>query len=75
MITRQKLAEHLDLSLRHLDKLTRDGVLPFFKLGRCVRFDVAEVEEALRNSRHVKARQYRSERSAASRLASDANRK
>lgn len=55
-VTRQHLAAHLSLSLRTVDELTRKGVLPFFKIGRSVRYDLAEVETAMRERCRVRAK-------------------
>ncbi len=55
-ITRHDLAEQFSLSLRTVDELTRKGVLPFFKIGKSIRYDLAEVEAALRDRYHVRAK-------------------
>jgi excisionase family DNA binding protein len=55
-ITRHDLAAHVSLSLRTVDELTRKGVLPFFKIGKSIRYDLAEVEAALRERYHVRAK-------------------
>lgn len=55
-ITRKQLAVHCGLSLRYIDELTRNGVLPFFKIGKSIRYELAEVEAALRERFHVKAK-------------------
>ena len=61
-VTRKELANHLRLSLRTIDALLSEGVLPFFKLGRCIRFDLAEVEAELRKRRHVEPSQRQARR-------------
>lgn len=53
-ITRKQLAVHCGLSLRYIDELTRNGVLPFFKIGKSIRYELPEVEAALRERYHVK---------------------
>jgi excisionase family DNA binding protein len=53
-ITRKELAAHCGLSLRTIDELTRNGLLPFFKIGKSIRYDLPEVEAALRERYHVK---------------------
>lgn len=55
-LTRQQLAAHLALSLRYVDELTRCGKLPFFRIGKSIRYDVAEVEAALRSRFLVRAK-------------------
>jgi len=55
-ITRHELAVHCGLSLRTIDELTRNGVLAHFKIGKSVRYSLAEVEAALRERFHVKAK-------------------
>lgn len=63
-ITRQQLAAHLSFSLRYIDELTRNGAIPFFKIGKkSVRYDLAEVEAALRERFHVQAKTRRTTRS------------
>ena len=52
-INRQELAAYYGLSLRYIDELTRNGLLPFFKIGKAVRYDLMEVEAALRERFHV----------------------
>jgi excisionase family DNA binding protein len=52
-ITRHELAAHCGLSLRTIDELTRNRVLPFLKIGKAVRYDLMEVEAALRERFHV----------------------
>ena len=55
-ISRRELAVHLGLSLRTIDELTRNGVLPVFKIGKAVRYELAEVEAALRERFHIRAK-------------------
>ncbi len=55
-ITRQELAGHLKLSLRYIDELTRKGTLPFFKIGKSIRYELTEVEAAMRERFHVRAK-------------------
>jgi excisionase family DNA binding protein len=51
--TRHEIAAHCGLSLRYIDKLTRNGALPHFKIGKSVRYKVDEVEQAMQNHFHV----------------------
>ncbi|WP_395739411.1 helix-turn-helix transcriptional regulator [Prosthecobacter sp.] len=55
-ITRKELAAYCGFSVRTIDELTRTGVLPYFKIGGGVRYDLAEVEATLRERFHVQAR-------------------
>lgn len=55
-VTRHELAAHCGLSLRTIDELTRNGVLPVFKIGKAVRYELAEVEAALRERFHIRAK-------------------
>jgi len=55
-LTRHQLAAHLALSLRYVDELTKRGKLPHFKIGKSIRYDLAEVEVVLRASFHVRAK-------------------
>jgi excisionase family DNA binding protein len=54
--TRHEIAAHCGLSLRYIDELTRNGVLPHFKIGKSIRFDLAECEAALRERFHMKSK-------------------
>jgi excisionase family DNA binding protein len=51
--TRHEIAAHCGLSLRYIDELTRNGILPYFKIGKSIRYDLDEVEAALRERFHV----------------------
>jgi helix-turn-helix protein len=55
-ITRKQLAAYCGLSVRTIDELTRSGVLAHFKIGKSIRYDLAEAETALRERFHVGAR-------------------
>lgn len=55
-ITRKELAVHCGLSLRYIDELTRKGVLPYYKIGKSIRYDLAEIETALHERFHVRAK-------------------
>ncbi|MBL9178630.1 MAG: helix-turn-helix domain-containing protein [Verrucomicrobiaceae bacterium] len=54
--TRKETAAYCGLSLRTIDELTRNGVLPVFKIGKAVRYELAEVEAALRERFHIRAK-------------------
>jgi excisionase family DNA binding protein len=55
-ITRKQAAAHCGLSVRYIDELTKNRVLPHFKIGKAVRYDAAELEAALRKHYHRSAR-------------------
>lgn len=55
-VNRQELSKHIGLSVRYVDELTKKGVLPHFKIGAAVRYDLNEVEEALRARFHIRAK-------------------
>lgn len=44
---RKQMAEHYGCSTRMIDKLMRGHVVPFVKLGRFVRFNLAECAKAM----------------------------
>jgi len=48
----KELARHLHVSQRHVHNLRQAG-LPYIQLGKCVRFDLAEVEAYLRSNRRL----------------------
>lgn len=52
-ITRKQLAAHCGLCVRSIDELTRSGVLGHYRIGKSVRYDLAEVEATLRQRFHV----------------------
>jgi excisionase family DNA binding protein len=56
LFNRKRVAAHCGLSLRTIDELTSRGALPFFKIGKSIRYDLAEVETALRERFHVQAK-------------------
>ncbi|WP_395719406.1 helix-turn-helix transcriptional regulator [Prosthecobacter sp.] len=57
LATRKQLAAHVGLSLRTIDDLLSKALLPHFRIGtKSIRFDVAEVEAALRERFHVNAK-------------------
>jgi hypothetical protein len=53
MLSRQQLAAHWGLSVRTIDELTRHGALGHYKIGKVIRYDLAEVESAMRSRFHV----------------------
>jgi excisionase family DNA binding protein len=55
-ITRHELAVKQGISLRYVDELTRNGILPHYKIGRSVRYDLAECEASIRQRFYVRAK-------------------
>lgn len=60
-VTEQQLAEHLQISVRHIINLRKCG-LPFVQLGSSVRFDLGEVEVYLRTNRRLSSHVARQQR-------------
>lgn len=56
LLTRRQQAARCGLSVRTIDDMLSKGILPFFKIGKSIRFDPTEVEEALRERFHVQPR-------------------
>ncbi len=52
-ITRKQLAAYCGMCVRSIDELTRTGVLGHYRIGKSVRYDLAEVEVTLRQRFHV----------------------
>ena len=52
-ITRKQVAAHYGLCVRIIDNLTRSGVLGHYRIGKSIRYDLAEVEATLRARFHV----------------------
>ena len=42
------IAQHFKCSTRHINKLMRRRILPFVKIGRFVRFDIAACDQAMK---------------------------
>jgi hypothetical protein len=51
LITEQELARHLKICRRQLYAWRMSGLVPYFKLGKAVRFRVADVVAALERMR------------------------
>jgi excisionase family DNA binding protein len=47
-LNKKQVAQRLNVSARTVDNLMRNGVLPYRKLGRLVRFELADVDAHLR---------------------------
>ena len=60
-VTEQQLAEHLQVSTRHLINLRKCG-LPFIQLGSSVRYDLEEVEQFIRGKRRLSSNVARQQR-------------
>lgn len=43
-VTAQQVADHLQVSLGWIRKLTQNGVLPHHRIGRRVRYNLAEID-------------------------------
>ena len=54
--TRHEIAALQGLSLRYIDQLTSNGLLPYFRIGKAIRYDAAEVEAVMRERFHVRAK-------------------
>ena len=67
-VSEKELAAHLRISLRHLVNLRKRG-LPYIALGKCVRYDMAEVEAFIRTNRRLGSHVERQKRRAALRSA------
>jgi len=52
-INRKQVAAYCGLCVRTIDELTRTGVLGHFRIGKSIRYDLAEVEATLRERFHV----------------------
>ena len=51
LISEQELARHLKICRRQLYNWRVAGLIPYFKMGKAVRFRVADVKEALERMR------------------------
>jgi len=51
LITEQELARHLKICHRQLYSWRMSGMIPYFKLGKAVRFRVVDVAQALERMR------------------------
>jgi len=51
LITEQELASHLKICRRQLYSWRMNGMIPYFKIGKAVRFRVADVLAALERMR------------------------
>jgi excisionase family DNA binding protein len=51
LMTEQELARHLKICRRQLYSWRMSGLIPFFKLGKAVRFRVADVAAAIERMR------------------------
>lgn len=53
-ITAEELADFLSMPVASVWRLSRLGQIPSYRLGRLMRFDRAEVREALRGQGHLR---------------------
>jgi excisionase family DNA binding protein len=51
LMTEQELASHLKICRRQLYNWRVAGLIPYFKMGKAVRFRVADINEALERMR------------------------
>lgn len=49
-LTRKDLAEHYKVSLRTVDNWMKDQLIPFFRIGDNIRFDLFDVDAAVRRN-------------------------
>jgi excisionase family DNA binding protein len=47
VMTKRQLAAHLHVSLRTIDNWQKKGYLPYYKIGKIVRFKLSDVQGAL----------------------------
>lgn len=52
LVNKKQLAEQLEISQSYINKLMAEEGLPYFKLGRSVRFRISEVAEWLSKRRY-----------------------
>jgi excisionase family DNA binding protein len=50
--TKSEIAVHLKCDIRTVTNLMRRGILPYVKIGRFVRLDLHECDEAMEKYRH-----------------------
>jgi hypothetical protein len=48
-LNKLEIARHFKCSIRHVNKLMSRRILPFVKIGRFVRFDLAACDQAMKN--------------------------
>jgi excisionase family DNA binding protein len=59
LITRKQVAELLSVSLRTVDRWIARGELPYYKLGKVVRFKLSDIQERLETKWKVGLKQPR----------------
>jgi hypothetical protein len=67
MLNRKQLTDHYGCSTRTIDNLKRGYILPFVKIGRFVRFNVVECDQAMEKYKRRSPAQSRKRRSCAGR--------
>lgn len=50
MVDKKELAKHFNVSIPTIDRLMKDG-MPYYKIGRLVRFKLEEVENYLKEEK------------------------
>lgn len=48
LANKRQAAHHCSISTRCIDNWMRDGVIPYLKIGKLVRFNLEELDDALR---------------------------
>jgi excisionase family DNA binding protein len=51
LLTIDQLAQRLGITVRHVRRLVAERRVPYYKVGRLVRFDPNEIDEWLRDRR------------------------
>lgn len=54
LVTRQEMADRLNMSVRSFDRLLKARVVPFIRCGRLIRLNPERVMEALHRNLEVK---------------------
>lgn len=60
-LTRAGVSAHTALSQRYVDTLTKNGTLPHFRIGKSIRYIQSEIDQALRDRFHIRAKVRRAE--------------
>ena len=58
LVSKKELAAHCEVSLRTIDLWCQRKIVPYFNIGKTVRFKIEDVEEQPRMTREIKARTY-----------------
>lgn len=55
-LTKRDVADHYQVSLRTIDNWMKDQLIPFFRIGDNVRFDLFDVDAAVRRNHLLEAK-------------------